>query len=174
MSLVTRIHRLRDRPIAEHQQRTVLIAIFALLIAATLLLASTRAASDKRPLLAKATESPSIDAPYKAALPEALVVRVAREFLAGYLAYAYGHTSARHIHSTTSALRRSLEAPAPRVTPAMQASHPHIVGVRAQSAGSERTNVTALINDGGLVNYPISLTIARQGNRLLVFGLGGS
>jgi hypothetical protein len=174
MSLVTRVHRLRDRPIAEHQQRTVLTAIFTLLMLATLLLASTRAASDKRQLLAKPTASPSIAAPSKAALPEALVVRVAREFLAGYLAYAYGHTSARHIHGTTSALRRSLEAPVPRVTPAMRASHPHIVGVRAQSAGGERTNVTALINDGALIDYPISLVIARQRHRLLVFGLGDS
>lgn len=171
MSLLSRIRHLRDRPIVEHEQHTV---ILALLVAAALALASTRGDLNQHPARPSASASPAIPAPPTAVFPRALAVRVAREFLAGYLAYAYGHAPATPIHDATSALRRSLENPPARVTPAMRASHPHLISVRVRSATGARIDVTALVNDGGLVDYPISLILERHAHRLVVCGLGGS
>ena len=70
---------------------------------------------------------------------------------------------------------RAFLAPlAPRVSPSMRASTPRLVAIRAAAAPPGVVAVTAVVNDGGLVDYPIALLLVHQGSRLLVSGLGGA
>jgi hypothetical protein len=53
----------------------------------------------------------------------------------------------------------------------MRALHPRIVALHRVTAPGGALGVTAIINDGGLVDYPIVLLLAHYGHRLLVSGL---
>jgi hypothetical protein len=55
----------------------------------------------------------------------------------------------------------------------MRARHPRVVALHAVKAPAGVIEVTAVINDGGLVDYPIALLLSQRGSRLLVTGLGG-
>lgn len=175
MSLGTWICRQRDRPIGEHERRAAFIVISALLIATTLLLAITRADSHRSgPRRETAASAPAPATRLGNTMSEASVEHVAGEFVAGYLAYVYGHAPASHIKGATGGLVRSLKDRAPRVSPSMRASHPRVIALRPATTPAGRVGVTAIVNDGGLVDYSISVFLARQGRLLLVTGLGGA
>jgi hypothetical protein len=172
---------LGDRPIAERERRGALVASVAVLIATAVLLALTRptphhtpirhavAASDTTP--AAELNKPTPDAPTDGTPSPAAAV-VSRTFLAGYLAYIYGHGPAGRITDATRALIVSLQAHPPRVPPGMRARQPRIVELHAAPAPSGLLGVSAIINDGGLIDYSLGLLLAPNGGRLLVTALG--
>jgi hypothetical protein len=173
---------LRDRPIAESERRASMAAVIVLLTATALLLALTR--PGHRPQPATAHPSPGlVDRPSaaqalaRAATTEPLTPAVARAatlFLAGYLGYLYGHTPARQVKGATTALLRSLEAHPPRVSTSMRSRPPRLLSLHPMPAPPGLVGVSALVNDGGLIDYPIGLVLALHGSRLLVTGLDGA
>jgi hypothetical protein len=181
MSAPAWIRRQRDRPIAEHERRWAFTAITAAMVAATLLLAltapggpSTHAAaaavSRRRHQHASwASERRSAQVGLTSAAE-----RVARAFLRGYLGYLYGHNRASEIRAATVAFTHSLPARAPNLSPAMRGKHARVVALYAAPAPAGLIGVTALVNDGSLVDYPVALRLARQGGLLLVSALGGA
>ncbi len=172
---------LRDRPIAESERGAAMATVTVLLIAAAILLALSRPGGQSRrtterpsPSLARSASAVHAQAPETSTAPlTSAVARTSRLFLAGYLAYLYGHTSAGQIKSATAALRRSLEAHPPRVSPSMRSREARLVSLHTTPAPSGLVGVSALVTDGGLVDYPIGLLLASRGGRLLVTGLDG-
>jgi hypothetical protein len=168
---------LRDRPIAEQERHTTLAATAAVLIAAALLLALTRPATQAataRSATKASTPAGTVDpsprapetSPRGALSREA--VSASRAFLAGYLAYTYGSAPASRITDAASSLIASLEAHPPRVTPAMRASRPHVLELDATPGPSSQLGITAVVNAGGLINYKLGLSLTSEHRRLLV------
>jgi len=173
---------LRDRPIAESECGAAMATVTVLLIAAALLLALSRPGGRPRPtsprhpapsvvrsappLHTRASEN--VTAPLT---PE--VARAADLFLAGYLGYLYGHSPASQIEGATSALIRSLRAHPTRISPGMRSRQARVLALHATPAPSGLVGVSALVTDGGLVDYPIGLLLAPRDGRLLVSGLEG-
>jgi hypothetical protein len=172
---------LRDHPIAEQQRRTALAASAVVLIAMTVLLVLTRPSTHTAPARAAAETStietatadpapPSPETlPDGALSPEATAA--SRSFLAGYLAYTYGSAPASRIDDADRSLIESLRAHPPRVSPAMRASLPRVLELYATPAPSGQLGVSAVVNDGGLIDYAIGLTLARLHGQLLVTGM---
>jgi hypothetical protein len=171
------IRRLRDRPIGERERCGALAVVAVVVIAATFLLALTAPeAPSRRPASAPSWRVGEREAPRAAESSSgstASALRAARRFLHGYLAYIYGHGRAAQVSAATSRLARSLASRAPRVPPSMRARHPRVLALHAVKAPGA-IEVTALINDGGLVDYPIELRLAGLRGRLLVAGVGGA
>jgi len=181
MSTGAWIRRQRDRPIAESERRGAMAAVAVLLAATALLLALTRPDGQPRraheraaPMPAPRTSAVQERAPETGTGPLApTAARAASLFLAGYLGYLYGHASASAVRGATAALIRSLRAHPPRVSPVMRARRPRILALHAAPAPPGHLRVSALVNDGGLVDYSIGLLLAPQADRLLVTGLDG-
>jgi hypothetical protein len=165
----------RDRPISNRERRTAFTTIASLSIAVTVLLAlippgepsrsrsSHRIASTRHGQQAGSTRRLAEESE-----------RAAEVFLASYLPYLYGRSTATEVRGATPEFARSLTPRAPRVPPAMRDRHPRVLSLRAASAPAGLIGVTALINDGGLIDYPVALLLARHGHRLLVSGLAGA
>ncbi len=174
--------RLRDRPIAEGERRTTMTAVVVLLAASALLLALTRPSPRAPRHVERAASSflehaAAVHAPPFVAGAAPLtpgVARAARLFLSGYLGYLYGHTPASRIKGATAGLLHSLEDHPPRVPPGAQARGTRLLSLHSAPAPPGLAGVSAVINDGGLVDYPIRLLLARRGGRLLVTELGGA
>jgi hypothetical protein len=173
----------RDRPIAERERRTALAAVAVLLAASTIVLAATRPATQTRHLLPPrpATSPASASRPSTPAGHATLLVsvapvaaRTARGFLAGYLAYLYGQAPATAIGDGSPLLLRSLRAHPPLVSPAMRARHPRVLSLHATLAPAGLLGVSALVNDGELVSYPVGLLLAPEHGRLLVSAVEGA
>jgi len=176
MSAGSAIRRLRDRPIGEHERRAAFTVVAVVVIAATLLLTIT--VSGAPPHSASARERVRLrEAPNTtdgSSVSTDAAVRAACRFLHGYLGYIYGRTRAEQVSGATSGFARSLPGRAPRVPPSMRARHPRVVALHAVKMSAGAIEVTAVINDGGLVDYPIALLLSRRGSRLLVSGVDGA
>jgi hypothetical protein len=172
------IRRLRDRPIGERERRGALAAVAVVAIAATLLLALTAPeAPPRRPASTPSRhvgEGETPRATESSSGSTASAVRAARRFLHGYLAYIYGHGRVAQVSAATSGLARSLASRAPRVPPSMRARRPRVLALHAVKTSTGVIEVTALVNDGGLVDYPIQLRLAGFDGRLLVAAVGGA
>jgi hypothetical protein len=173
---------LRDRPIAESERATAMATVTVLLLAAAILLALSRPSNGPRPTLLRhpgpsvAQRTPSVVAQATESGPAPLTPQVERAadlFLAGYLGYIYGHARASAIGGATPALLESLRSSPPRVSPGTRGRRPHVVALHSTPASSGLLRVSAVINDGGLVDYPIGLLLVAHGGRLLVSGLEG-
>jgi len=173
---------LRDRPIAESERAAAMATVTVLLLAAALLLALSRPSNGPRPTLLRhpgpsvAQRTPSVVAQAtESGLAQLTpqVVRAADLFLAGYLGYIYGHAPASAIGGATPALLESLRSSPPRVSPGMRVRRPHVLALRSTPARRGLLLVSAVVNDGGLVDYSIGLLLAAHGGRLLVSGLEG-
>jgi hypothetical protein len=173
---------LRDRPIAESERAAAMAAVTVLLLAAAILLALSRPSNGSRPTslrrpgpsVAQSTASAVARATESSSAPlTPQVTRTADRFLAGYLGYIYGHARASAIGGATPALLESLRSSPPRVSPGMRVRRPHVVVLRSAPASSGLLRVSAVVNDGGLVDYSIGLLLAVHGGRLLVSGLEG-
>jgi len=172
---------LRDRPIAESERATAMATVTVLLLAAAILLALSRPHDQPRrssrphsaPSIAQRTPTRPAQTPESSTAPlTPLVTRAADLFLAGYLGYIYGHARVSVIVGATPALLESLRSSPPRVSPGMRVRRPRVVALHA-SASSGLLRVSAVVNDGGLVDYSIGLLLAVHGGRLLVSGLEG-
>jgi hypothetical protein len=173
-----RLARLRDRPIAEPERRAALTLATVLLVGCAALLIATRpssphapAPSRKAPHAATTADPPPAADPPTAGTSSA-VVRLSREFLAGYLAYLYGHGSASEVRGASPALASGLRAHPPRISVDMRARHPRVVSVQAVAGEHGQLTATAMISDGGVANYLVTLLLERAGARLVVSGLG--
>ena len=174
---------LADRPIADHERRRAFAFAVAVLAAAIGMLLLTRGpaahhvpATSRAPApAAQPTASPPTadrQPPAGTALP-AGAKAAARRFLAGYLAYLYGHAPARAIHDATSALRRRLTRERPRISPATRRRRGRIVSLTARALEDGRFAVTATIADGGVARYPLGVLLARRGGRWQTTALSG-
>jgi hypothetical protein len=165
----------RDRPIAEHERRAAMAVVVVLLGAVALLFTITQPASQARQAT-RSIDRVATGAP--AASDSGVLIPEAREtakrFLAGYLGYAYGHTPASRIKGASRSLIASLESQPPRVPPAARARRPRVISLGPTAAPAGELALSATVNDGGLIDYTVGLTLTRQGGRLLVTGLEGA
>jgi hypothetical protein len=170
---------LRDRPIAEQERHTALAATAAVLITTTVLFALTRPATHAATGRATAKVSATSATVGPDLAPEARrrgalsreAAATSRAFLAGYLAYTYSGAPAGRITDAARSLIASLQAHPPRVSPAMRASRPRVLELHITPASSGQLGVSAVVNAGGLIDYTIGLTLAREDGRLLVTAL---
>lgn len=79
-----------------------------------------------------------------------------RRFLAGYLAYSYGHPSP--LPASTDQLRADLLAQPPRVAPNVAHRVPRLVGLSIVARTADEQRALAQIDDGH-GRYPVELTI---------------
>jgi hypothetical protein len=165
----------RDRPIAEHERRTAMAAVVVILAAVAVLLTLTQPASQAR-YRARSTplNPPPGAAERHSSASENEAKRTAERFLAGYLGYVYGRTPAGQIEGATPALIRSLQAYTPRVPPAARARHPRVLSLHPAAGSAGEVAVSAVINDGELIDYSVGLVLASEGGRLLVTGVEGA
>lgn len=165
----------RDRPIAEHERRAAMAAVAVLLGAVALLFTLTQPASQAHQVTQRidriATDTPAASDP-RALTPVAR--QTAERFLAGYLGYAYGHTTASQIKDASRSLIGSLESQPPRVPPAARARRPRVISLSRTVAPAGEVTLSATVNDGGLIDYTVGLTLTHQHGRLLVTGLDGA
>jgi hypothetical protein len=171
------VRRQRDRPVAERERRMVLTVVAAVVVVVALLLALTTPgeppiSSSARPSAVKHPRRGQSAAGAGALTRES--VGAAGTFLDGYLRYLYGRARAGEVRGATVAFADSLTRRASRVPPAMQGRHARVVSLDAESAPAGLIGVTALVNDGGLIDYAIVLLLAHQGHGLLVAGLAGA
>ena len=175
MSASSWVRAQRYRPISDRERRAAFTTIAVLSVAVTVLLAVIR--PGEPPTSRSAHRIVAARSGRQASGSRALAeesVRSAEVFLAGYLSYLYGRSAASEVRGATVEFARSLTPRAPRVPPAMRGRHPRVLSLRGASAPAGLIGVTALINDGGLIDYPIALLLARHGHRLLVSGLAGA
>lgn len=173
---------LRDRPIAECERRTALTVVAVLLAAGTILLAATkpsqrpRHAAPRMPGVAvKSAPRPAPTGGAANAAPVApAAARVAQRFLAGYLAYLYGHAPITAVRDAIPALLRSLRAHPPLVPPAMRARSPRILSLHPAPAALGLVGVSALVNDGELASYQVVVLLTPERERLLVSTVEGT
>jgi hypothetical protein len=97
----------------------------------------------------------------------------ARRFLRGYLPFLYGRGPARAIEPATAELRARLVRSRVRVPPAARRRYPRVVAFQVRAAGGGRFAVSARVEDGGAVRYPVVLVVARRGGRWRVVEAGG-
>jgi hypothetical protein len=172
---VTGLAPIRHRPSGERERRTATTAVLAAIITAALALALTRG-EPSAPAATHPSSTPAPAAPREPAqapdLSERSAVEVARRFLAGYLAYAYGRASAARVPDAAGALIASLERHPPRVTVGRQARLPRVEQLIVTLAQSGQPAVTAVLNDGGIVDYTVELVLARPHGRLIIGALG--
>ena len=162
-------------------RRSALAIVVVLLAASAALLTATRP-SQHRPMPRRAAISldggarpPAAPDPSAHVAPVGPVAaRVARRFLAGYLAYVYGQAPAAAITDAAPALVRSLRARPSLVSPAMRARHPRVLALRPTPAPAAMVAVSALVGDGELADYTVGLLLEREGGRLLVDAVEGA
>jgi hypothetical protein len=175
MSTAAWMRRQIDRPIADHERRTAMAAVVMILGAVAILLTLIQPASQAL----YRTRSTPLNPPPAAAeshtsASENEAKRTAERFLAGYLGYVYGRTPAGQIEGATPALIRSLQAHPPRVPPAERARRPRVLSLHPAAGSASKVAVSAVINDGGLIDYSVGLVLASKGGRLLVTGVEGA
>jgi hypothetical protein len=162
---------IRDRPSSERERRTATTVVLAGVIAAVLLLAVTQG-EPSAPAARNTRSTPTPAVHSEPAQPPDLnprsAVTVARRFLAGYLAYAYGRAAAASVPDAARALISSLEHHPPRVTAARQARLPRVEQLDVTLTQPGQPAVNAALNDGGIVNYTLELLLAQLHGRLLV------
>jgi hypothetical protein len=166
------VRSIRDRPIAEQERNTAMVLTVALFTTVALLLTLTQPA---RP--ANQTNVPAVKVETTVKRQHASLVReakqVTRRFLAGYLAYAYGHGRADQITDAAQSLTSSLDATHMLAPPAQRARRPRVISLQSATVDG-KLKVAAVVNDGGLVDYQLEVTLAFEDGRLLASGLDGT
>ena len=155
-----RLASLRDRPVSVDERRA---AVLAVLLSVVALLGVTHDPSHlpaQPHSAAPAAPAPPLPVTAGAALS------VAHSFLAGYLAYAYRGAPAGKVSGATRALIASLEDHPPRALPTQQRT-PRVIELHLTGPFT----VTAILNDGGIVNYTLGLVLTRLNGRLVVTAL---
>jgi hypothetical protein len=99
------------------------------------------------------------------------VKRAVDGFLAGYLAYLYGHGEASQVKDATVSFTRSLQAHTPRVPRGLDGLNPRILRLLATRAPGGLIGVTAIISDEEVVSYRIPLALTSSRGRFVVSGL---
>jgi hypothetical protein len=122
---------------------------------------ATAPASSPRPLNAGAATEP---APARA---------VAERFLAGYLAYSYGHAQLGAIRDVDPRLVRSLDQQRrPRVPPAARKRHPRVTSLQLLAQARGAMQATATVSDGSGSQYPLVVYLDQRPGGWVVTRLG--
>lgn len=166
--MTRRLGSLRDRPVSEDERRAAVLAVLVIVLCAVALLGVARDPSPEtaRPSLRAHATAPAAPAPVPSATAGA-ALRVADRFLSGYLAYAYRGAPAAKVSDATRALLASLENHPPRVLPTDE-SAPRVIELRPAVQPSGQLAVTAVLSDGGIVDYTLGLALTRVHGRLVV------
>ena len=153
------------------------IALAVLLIGAAILaLAPTHDVGERsnRPPTATITRTARSAPQYVSPVPVAQVARarrVARTFLAGYLRFAYGRAPTGAVRAVTPELRRQLKRDRVQVTPVERRRRPRVFALTALGQALGAVVATALIDDGGIANYGVRITVRRTNRAWLVSGV---
>lgn len=168
-----RLLRLLSQPIAEvERQRLFALAAAVLLVVACALQVVAPAGEQLRSISSHPAPVVRASVPSESAGPSVAVMRVGREFLAGYLAFVHGQAPATFRHASASLARR-LAGYALRVSPATRARRAHVVRVAVRRLPDRsRWLVTATIADGGVATYPLALVVAVGGHGPVVVQVG--
>ncbi|HTU79419.1 MAG TPA: hypothetical protein VMF09_11720 [Solirubrobacteraceae bacterium] len=171
---------LSQRPVTGRRGALVIVVVL-LAASAALLIASRPSQQPPAPqieasaLAGRARPPAASDPPAANVAPAGPVAaRVAQRFLAGYLAYVYGHAPAAALTGAAPALVRSLRAHPSLVPPAMRALHPRLLTLRPAAGRAGTIALDALINGGELVDYTVELLLERDGRRLLIKAVEGA
>jgi hypothetical protein len=97
--------------------------------------------------------------------------RAARAFLAGYLAFTYGHGDASVIPAAVPELRSQLAASPPRVPVSERRRRPRLELLQSDSVGSEHAQFVALVRDGRR-RYAVRLELVNTARGWLVIDVG--
>ncbi len=172
MTPSARLRAYRDRPIAAHERRAAMCAVTLLLTTTTVALLLTRTPTTRR-----TDSSPSaglLSQPRPLEGPRALSPaeqRTVRGFLAGYLRYLYGHSTAAQITDATAPFTHSLQTHPPRVPPGLKTLKPRVLRLLARAAPAGLLGVTAIVSDQRHLDYRVPLFLTSSRGRLLVSGL---
>lgn len=93
---------------------------------------------------------------------------VVRRFLAGYLRFVYGRAGWASVPAVAAALRRQLMRTRVLGTPVERRRHPRTVSLTVAAVAPGSVLATALIDDGGIANYSLRLTVKRTSQGWLV------
>jgi hypothetical protein len=100
--------------------------------------------------------------------------QVTGRFITSYLAYTHGHGSAAQITGADHSLAHSLRStPLSPIPPGERARHPRIVSLEPATTVAGRLVVAAIVSDGGLIDYTLTLTLQRDRDQLLVTSVDG-
>ncbi len=160
--------------------RARVIALAALFLGTTVLaLAPTHEVGDRarRPAPTATTMTTTRGGGRRPSLASAAQVararHAARRFLAGYLPFAYGRASAGSVEAVTPALRRQLRRERVQLTPVEHRRRPWVLWLTALARSARAMVVTALVDDGGIANYAVRLTVRRTSRGWLVSSVDG-
>jgi hypothetical protein len=95
--------------------------------------------------------------------------QVGEAFLRAYVGYVYGRRSGNELAGASPRVRRTLRRV--RVPPARAARTPSIVGFHGLTGPHSTVRVTAMIDDGDLVAYPLTAVVDRHGPVWVVTGV---
>lgn len=154
---------LHDRVLTPGERRAATLGVFAVLIVVLLASGMTRSAPRVPPPPRRAAVPSSTSGPVAAQDAR----RVAREFLSGYLAYAYRGARADAIADAPQSLIAALQRSRPRAG-VRHARIPRILALVLARDSRGRPVIDATLNDAGIVNYTIGLLLTRRTGRLLV------
>lgn len=93
---------------------------------------------------------------------------VARTFLAGYLPLAYGRGEAKSVRAVTPALRSQLMSERTLVAPAELRRQARVVSLVTIGRARGLVVATALLDDGGIANYALQMSLREWRGRWLV------
>jgi hypothetical protein len=98
---------------------------------------------------------------------------VARQFLAGYLGFAYGEAPVTSMRAVAPALRRRLRGQHVLVAPVERRRHPRVISLVATGRADGSVLATALVDDGGVANYAVRVTLRETRAGWLVSAVDG-
>jgi len=157
--------------------RRFVVAVGALLalgaVMAALTLTASRGGQERRPAPQHPAATVPRTSPRRLPPPVSTAAmlqarRVAKRFLAGYLAFAYGRGSARAVRGITQTLRRQLLSPRAQLTPVERRRRPRVASVQTVGTTPVFVVATAVIDDGGFARYRLRFTLSRSAGRWAV------
>jgi hypothetical protein len=154
----------------ERAAATLAVAVLVSVCVAGLTLTRPATPTTRNSELSSVSTPTQQDRPVVGVLSPA-VKRAVDGFLAGYLAYLYGHGSASQVKDATVSLTRSLQANAPRVPQGLGELKPRILRLLTTRAPGGLVGVTAIVSDEEVVSYRIPLALTASRGRFLVSGL---
>jgi hypothetical protein len=92
----------------------------------------------------------------------------AERFLGTYVPFAYGRAGALGMSSLTPVLGRRLARDLAQVTPVERRRRPRVVSLRVVGMTPGFVVATAIVDDGGIVAYPLRFTVQASAGRWAV------
>lgn len=151
----------RRRPV---RVALLVVAVLAAVLVAAIVILSHRGSSPA-PRVAQRVVGQKAPGPMSSA-PNAVpaaAAETARTFLAGYLAWQYGHGESSQIRDATAQLLATFTPNRLAVNPAALKLHPEVGALGAGEAAGSALHVTAMISDGA-ARYPIQIVVIHEGH----------